>query len=161
MHLLRLNGRVPRMNLGSSFWRDLLYMAAWLQKKWRDKCYTDFYTGRNLTNEVTTSQHWYMTYCCCNIDRNHIMGKWQLHNQDQQSWLHICWCKKARHTGPGKLPLHMFWKEYLWQSTPPSPLGSHTPMERILIFSFVHFQTSHGIWNEYCSFSCYDVMDKF
>ena len=34
-HLLKLNSRVPRMSLGSSFKRDLLYMAAWLPKKAR------------------------------------------------------------------------------------------------------------------------------
>ena len=32
-HLLKLNGGVPRMSLGSSFQRDLLYTAAWLLKK--------------------------------------------------------------------------------------------------------------------------------
>ena len=32
-HLLKLNGGVPRTSLGSSFWRDLLYMAARLLKK--------------------------------------------------------------------------------------------------------------------------------
>ena len=30
--LLKLNGRAPGIVLESSFWRDLLYMAAWLQK---------------------------------------------------------------------------------------------------------------------------------
>ena len=29
-HLLKLNGGVPRMNLGLSFQRDVLYMASWL-----------------------------------------------------------------------------------------------------------------------------------
>ena len=32
-HLLKLNGGVPGMSLGSSFWRDLLYTAARLPKK--------------------------------------------------------------------------------------------------------------------------------
>ena len=40
------------MSLESSFWSDLLYMAAWLQKKWGDTHYTDFYTGRNPTNDI-------------------------------------------------------------------------------------------------------------
>ena len=34
-HLLKLNSGVPGMSLGSSFWRDLLYTAAWLPKKAR------------------------------------------------------------------------------------------------------------------------------
>ena len=28
------------------------YMAAWLRKKWEDTHYTDFYTRRNLTNDI-------------------------------------------------------------------------------------------------------------
>ena len=35
-HLFKLNGGVPRMSLGLSFQRDLLYMAARLPKKVRD-----------------------------------------------------------------------------------------------------------------------------
>ena len=54
---LKLNGGVPRMSLGLSFWSDLLYMAAWLLKKARDTCYTGFYTGRNPTDDVGDGLH--------------------------------------------------------------------------------------------------------
>ena len=47
MHLLKLNSRVPRTSLGSSFQRDLLYMAAKLAKMaWEGGyIYMGFYTG--------------------------------------------------------------------------------------------------------------------
>ena len=52
-HLLKFNGRVSRMSLGSSFQRDLLYTTARLPKKARDTHYTGFYTGEEcLTNDV-------------------------------------------------------------------------------------------------------------
>ena len=47
-HLLKLNGGVPRMSLGLSFQRDLLYTAAKLPKKVWGYVYTGFYTGGNV-----------------------------------------------------------------------------------------------------------------
>ena len=40
-------------------------------------------------------------------------------------------------------------------------LGSHPLMERILVFSYVDLQISHGIWNEYCSFSWSNLVANF
>ena len=48
IHLLKLNGGVPRMSFGSSFQGDLLYMAAKLLKKAWGNIYTHFYTRGNV-----------------------------------------------------------------------------------------------------------------
>ena len=78
------------MSLGSTFQRDLLYMAAWLPKKVRDTCYTGFYTRRNPTDDIgnglchlpdipydalciTAWQCQYVTYRYGNTGGNHIM----------------------------------------------------------------------------------------
>ena len=80
------------MSLESSFRRDLLYTAAWFQKKQGDTHYTDFYIWRNSTNDIgdclhyfpdipydvfyiATCQRRYATYCRGNMGRNHVTGK--------------------------------------------------------------------------------------
>ena len=52
-HLLKLNGRVPRMSLGSSFQRDLLHTAARLPKKVRGhRLHKFLYQEEHLTNDI-------------------------------------------------------------------------------------------------------------
>ena len=89
MHLLKLNGGVPGMSLGLSFWRDLLYTAAKLLKKGLGVCLHGFLYWREcLVNDmcamacvtlhcdafyVTTLRHWYRTYQCGSMGGNCIM----------------------------------------------------------------------------------------
>ena len=92
MHLLKLNGRVPRTSLGSSFWRDLLYTAARFPKKAlgyilhgflyeRDCPVNDVGNGPHHLMDIcyafyiTTLQHQYGTYRHRGVGGNCIMGE--------------------------------------------------------------------------------------
>ena len=89
-HLLKLNGRVPGTSLGSSFQRDLLYMAAMASEKGMGIHFTwVFIPGKYLVNDmsdgphhlsdilydafyVTAHKHQYVVYCCRPVGKNHI-----------------------------------------------------------------------------------------
>ena len=93
MHLLKLNGRVPGMSLGSSFQRDLLCTAARLPKKalgyvlhwflyWRDCAVNDMGNSpHHLTDihydvfSVTVLQHRYGMYCRRGTGGNCVNGE--------------------------------------------------------------------------------------
>ena len=124
-HLFRLNGGVPTMSLESSFWRDLLYMAAWLQKKWGDIHYIDFYTRRNPTNDVgkclchlpnilydafyiTAQQCRYVMYCRGNTGGNCITGGNGGHitKTDGLGYTYAS-AKRSATLDRGQIPLHI------------------------------------------------------
>ena len=126
-HLLKLNSGVPRTSLGSSFWRDLLYMAARLPKKDMGVCFTQGFIpegmpgkwcGRRPTPPYGHSLWHVLRHRTLTSVRNILMWKcgqkpcpggkrWRCIAKARGLGLRTHRCKKVSLVLPEKTPLHI------------------------------------------------------
>ena len=126
-HLLKLNGRVPRMSLWSSFWRDLLYTAASLPKKGKGLCITQiFIPEENIWQIAWAMAHTTFWNSLWHILHHrmstlvHNIPAWKYGQESHHGENGSCvtktkglgnayaHAKKVSHTIPGKTPLHLY-----------------------------------------------------